>query len=291
MVEDTPNDLVHDIAAEAVFGAHPLGRPVIGRADVISSVSRRALAGYHGRAYQGDKIVLAAAGNVRHDELVALLERTEERTLGQSEPCRPQACACERDAGRPLPAEGHRAVPRLPQRSGNLPPRRAPLRRVADGRDHRRLGVVAPLPGDPREARDGVLGLQLLVAVRRRGTDRRLRGNARGQSRRVPRDRRRGALGHRVGQRARRRARTREGEPQGPDPALARVDLGADDAAREVDDHGHAAPDARGDREASRGGHGERGRGARRRAPCAGRGCRSPGSAPTRAASPRRSSA
>ena len=50
MVEDTPNDLVHDFAAEAVFGSHPLGRPVIGSADVISSVSRRALAGYHRRA-------------------------------------------------------------------------------------------------------------------------------------------------------------------------------------------------------------------------------------------------
>ncbi len=74
MVEDTPNDLVHDIAAEAVFGSHPLGRPVIGSADVISSVSRRALTAYHRRAYQGQKIVLAAAGNVRHDDLVALLE-------------------------------------------------------------------------------------------------------------------------------------------------------------------------------------------------------------------------
>jgi predicted Zn-dependent peptidase len=73
MVEDTPNDLVHDIAAEAVFGAHPLGRPVIGRADVISTVSRRALSGYHRRAYQGEKIVLAAAGSVRHDELVSML--------------------------------------------------------------------------------------------------------------------------------------------------------------------------------------------------------------------------
>src|SRR5206468_6853718 len=73
MVEDTPNDLVHDIAAEAVFGSHPLGRPVIGSADVISSVSRRALASYHRRAYQADKIVLAAAGNVGHDELVAML--------------------------------------------------------------------------------------------------------------------------------------------------------------------------------------------------------------------------
>ncbi len=73
MVEDTPNDLVHDIAAEAVFGTHPLGRPVIGRAEVISTVSRRALSGYHHRAYQASNVVLAAAGSVRHDELVALL--------------------------------------------------------------------------------------------------------------------------------------------------------------------------------------------------------------------------
>ena len=75
MVEDTPNDLVHDIAAEAVFGSHPLGRPVIGRAEVISSVSRRVLSGYHARAYRAQNIVLAAAGNVRHDELVALFEQ------------------------------------------------------------------------------------------------------------------------------------------------------------------------------------------------------------------------
>ena len=93
MVEDTPNDLVHDIAAEAVFGTHPLGRPVIGRAEVISSVSRRALSGYHDRAYRGDKIVLAAAGNVRHDELVALLEArrngpSDTRSLAARKPAR-----------------------------------------------------------------------------------------------------------------------------------------------------------------------------------------------------------
>ncbi len=73
MVEDTPHDLVHDIAAEAVFGAHPLGRPVIGRADVIETVSTRALAGYHRRAYAGPRVVLAAAGNLRHEHLVSLL--------------------------------------------------------------------------------------------------------------------------------------------------------------------------------------------------------------------------
>ncbi len=74
MVDDTPHDLVHDIAAEAVFGGHPLGRPVIGSAEVISSVSRRALSSFHRRAYAGERIVLAAAGNLRHERLVELLE-------------------------------------------------------------------------------------------------------------------------------------------------------------------------------------------------------------------------
>src|SRR5687768_16372014 len=64
MVEDTPHDLVHDLASQAVFCSHPLGRPVIGRAEVISSVSKPALAAYHRRAYAGDRVVLAAAGNL-----------------------------------------------------------------------------------------------------------------------------------------------------------------------------------------------------------------------------------
>jgi predicted Zn-dependent peptidase len=72
MVDDNPQDLVHDLASEAVFGAHPLGRPVIGSADVISRVSPRSLRAWHGRAYAAPRIVLAAAGNVAHDRLVEL---------------------------------------------------------------------------------------------------------------------------------------------------------------------------------------------------------------------------
>jgi predicted Zn-dependent peptidase len=72
MVEDTPNDLVHDIAAQSVFGTHPLGRPVIGTAEVISTVSKRALAGYHRRAYKPENVVLAAAGSVDHARLASL---------------------------------------------------------------------------------------------------------------------------------------------------------------------------------------------------------------------------
>src|SRR5262245_29492145 len=75
MVDDNPSDLVHDLAAEAVFGTHPLGRPVIGSADVIGSVSRRALQAYHRGAYVGANIVIAAAGHVDHDAFVELLSR------------------------------------------------------------------------------------------------------------------------------------------------------------------------------------------------------------------------
>ena len=79
MVEDNPQDLVHDLAAAAVFGNHPLGRPVIGRAEVIASVAPRTLRAHHRAAYVGGNVVLAAAGNVDHERLVRLLrERRRE---------------------------------------------------------------------------------------------------------------------------------------------------------------------------------------------------------------------
>jgi predicted Zn-dependent peptidase len=83
MVEDTPQDLVHDLLAEAVFGAHPLGRPVIGTAEVISSITRRSLAAYHRVAYVAGNIVLAAAGNVRHEQVQALLQRAAMKRPGR----------------------------------------------------------------------------------------------------------------------------------------------------------------------------------------------------------------
>jgi predicted Zn-dependent peptidase len=75
MVEDTPQDLVHDLLAEAVFSDHPVGRPVIGRAEVISTVSRRSVAAYHRSAYVSGNVVLAAAGQLEHERVRELLER------------------------------------------------------------------------------------------------------------------------------------------------------------------------------------------------------------------------
>ena len=80
MYEDTPQELVHDLFSEAVFGSHALGRPVIGTADVISTVSRRAVAGYHRSMYTPGNIVVSAAGNITHERLIGLLERFDRQS-------------------------------------------------------------------------------------------------------------------------------------------------------------------------------------------------------------------
>jgi predicted Zn-dependent peptidase len=80
MYEDTPQELVHDLFSEAVFAEHALGRPVIGTANVISTISRRAVGAYHRAMYTGGNIVVSAAGNITHDRLVGLLERFERQS-------------------------------------------------------------------------------------------------------------------------------------------------------------------------------------------------------------------
>ena len=74
MYEDEPSDKVHDVLGEAIFGDHPLGRPIIGRAEVVAGVPVPDIAAYHDSRYVGSNLVVAAAGNVDHDELVRLVE-------------------------------------------------------------------------------------------------------------------------------------------------------------------------------------------------------------------------
>ena len=81
MYEDQPQELVHDLISEATFGSHPLGRPVIGRAEVISSVSRRTLSSYHRSMYVPGNVVVAAAGNLKHEELQRLLLKAQRKAV------------------------------------------------------------------------------------------------------------------------------------------------------------------------------------------------------------------
>jgi predicted Zn-dependent peptidase len=72
MYEDEPQDRVHDVLAHAVYGDHPLGRRVLGEADVIASIPKDAIAAYHDARYTAPNLVVAAAGHVEHDRTVEL---------------------------------------------------------------------------------------------------------------------------------------------------------------------------------------------------------------------------
>ena len=82
MYEDEPSDRVHDFLAEAVYGEHPLGRRVLGEAEVIASIPIPKIAEYHHGRYVAGNLVVAAAGHLEHDRIVALAERLVEPPAG-----------------------------------------------------------------------------------------------------------------------------------------------------------------------------------------------------------------
>jgi predicted Zn-dependent peptidase len=75
MYEDEPQDRVHDFLAEAVFGEHPLGRRVLGEAEVISSVPVPEIEAYRAAHYTGANVVVGAAGHIDHARIEELSER------------------------------------------------------------------------------------------------------------------------------------------------------------------------------------------------------------------------
>ncbi|OBH89736.1 pitrilysin family protein [Mycobacterium sp. E2733] len=73
MRDDDPEDALGDMFLGAMFGDHPVGRPVIGTAHSVSSMTRTQLHSFHVRRYTPERMVVAVAGNVDHDEVVALV--------------------------------------------------------------------------------------------------------------------------------------------------------------------------------------------------------------------------
>lgn len=74
MRDDTPEDLVHDVFADAVFPEHPIGRDVIGSPATITRMTREQIADFHQRHYHPSNVVVAAAGNLEHDRVVELVQ-------------------------------------------------------------------------------------------------------------------------------------------------------------------------------------------------------------------------
>jgi predicted Zn-dependent peptidase len=75
MRDDTPDDVVHELANAALFPGHPLGRSVLGSRDSISAMSRDVIADYHHTHYVPSNVVVAAAGNLTHAEVVDRVAR------------------------------------------------------------------------------------------------------------------------------------------------------------------------------------------------------------------------
>lgn len=82
MYEDEPSDRVHDVLSAAVFGGHPLGRRVIGSAEVIASIPVPEISAYHRARYTAPNVVLAAAGHIDHEGIVELAGRHLEPLAG-----------------------------------------------------------------------------------------------------------------------------------------------------------------------------------------------------------------
>ena len=74
LYEDTPDELVHDLASACLWPHDPLGRPVLGTPAALEAFDRDAVLDFYRRAYTPGNAVLVAAGCVEHDEVVRLAE-------------------------------------------------------------------------------------------------------------------------------------------------------------------------------------------------------------------------
>jgi predicted Zn-dependent peptidase len=71
MHEDAPDELVHDLFFRSMWDGHPLGRPVLGHNDTVGGVGRDEVVSYWRERYSPSNLVVAAAGRIEHDALVA----------------------------------------------------------------------------------------------------------------------------------------------------------------------------------------------------------------------------
>ena len=87
MVEDTPDDLVHELFTQELWRGHSLGRPILGRPETVAGFARHDLMEYFGRVYSAPNLVFASAGNLEHARVRDLVaERFSHLPVGGAEP-------------------------------------------------------------------------------------------------------------------------------------------------------------------------------------------------------------
>ena len=78
LLEDTPDEHIHVLLAQAVWGNHPLGRSILGTPQTVTRFDSNAIKEYFSRAYQPERIVISAAGNLEHMSFVQSIARAFE---------------------------------------------------------------------------------------------------------------------------------------------------------------------------------------------------------------------
>jgi predicted Zn-dependent peptidase len=86
MVEDTPDDLVHELFTESFWEGHPLGRPILGTKETVESLTQDGLRTYFRNTYTAPNLIVAAVGNVDHDRVRELVARAFGDLPGSTEP-------------------------------------------------------------------------------------------------------------------------------------------------------------------------------------------------------------
>src|SRR5688500_6523914 len=76
MVEDAPDDHVHEIFAQQFWSRHPLGRAILGTPETVSSFTSDGLRHYFDRTYRASNLLVAAAGHLEHAALRAAIDKT-----------------------------------------------------------------------------------------------------------------------------------------------------------------------------------------------------------------------
>jgi predicted Zn-dependent peptidase len=76
MVEDTPDDYIHDLFNRVCWGDHPLGFPIYGTSELVQSFQRDQLHQFLREKYPPDRIIVCAAGSLKHQEVVDMIGAT-----------------------------------------------------------------------------------------------------------------------------------------------------------------------------------------------------------------------
>jgi predicted Zn-dependent peptidase len=75
MDEDNPDYLVHEIFTQNFFKDHPLGKPILGTKETVRRFDQDAILHYYGTKFVPGNLIIAAAGNVQHDQFVELIRK------------------------------------------------------------------------------------------------------------------------------------------------------------------------------------------------------------------------